>query len=82
MFIVHCVRGGKIGQNDQKNFFLFFQHILSNFFSGSQDRKKHRKISETAVLPTIPDEQNQEPPEPHKDAETESELEEDAVSYT
>ena len=55
---------------------------MSIFFPGSQDRKKHRKISETAVLPTIPDEQHQEPPEPHKDAETESELEEDAVSYT
>ena len=50
------------------------------FFIGSQDRKKHRKISETAALPTIPDEQHQEPPEPHKDAETESELEDDTVS--
>ena len=54
---------------------------MSIFFPGSQDRKKHRKISETAALPTIPDEQHQEHPEPHKDAETESELEEDAVSY-
>ena len=55
---------------------------MSIFFPGSQDRKKHRKISETAVLPTIPDEQHQEPPEPHKDAETESELEDDTVSHS
>ena len=50
------------------------------FFIGSQDRKKHRKISETAALPTIPDEQHQEHPEANKDAETESELEDDTVS--
>ena len=53
---------------------------MANFFIGSQDRKKHRKISETATLPTIPDEHHQEHPEPNKDAETESELEDDTVS--
>ena len=56
------------------------QFFCKNFFIGSQDRKKHRKISETATLPTIPDEHHQEHPEPNKDAETESELEDDTVS--
>jgi len=56
-----------------------FHHVMSRHRpkTGSQDRKKHRKISETATLPTIPDEHHQEHPEPNKDAETESELEDD-----
>ena len=57
-------------------------HVMSQHCpkTGSQEPKKHQKISETATLPTIPDEHHQEHPEPNKDAETESELEDDTVS--